>query len=225
MITILMPIYNGIEFIDESVGSIISQTYTNWQLIIGINGHPKDSVVFKRAKEFERSYQKTENQKIKVLDLHEIKGKSSALNEMMDHVLSESPYIALLDVDDIWETRKLETQLPFLYKYDVIGTKCIYIGRLAGIVPNIPTENFSTVDFFTANPLINSSTLIRKQLCFWNPSWDGVEDYDLWLRLRKNDAMFYNCPDILVKHRIHQESAFNANGNKNQVPHLLQTHR
>ena len=38
-ITILMPIYNGIEFIEESVKSIIKQTYTEWELIIGINGH------------------------------------------------------------------------------------------------------------------------------------------------------------------------------------------
>jgi len=34
-----MPIYNGIEFIEESVKSIIKQTYTEWELIIGINGH------------------------------------------------------------------------------------------------------------------------------------------------------------------------------------------
>ena len=40
MISILMPIYNGIELINESVMSIIQQKYTHWELIIGINGHP-----------------------------------------------------------------------------------------------------------------------------------------------------------------------------------------
>ena len=39
MISILMPIYNGIEYIGESVSSIIGQTYGNWELIIGVNGH------------------------------------------------------------------------------------------------------------------------------------------------------------------------------------------
>lgn len=50
MISILMPIYNGVEFIDESVGSIISQTYTDWELLIGINGHPANSDVYQIAK-------------------------------------------------------------------------------------------------------------------------------------------------------------------------------
>ena len=36
MITILLPIYNGITFIDESVSSIHFQTYKDWELIIGI---------------------------------------------------------------------------------------------------------------------------------------------------------------------------------------------
>jgi len=39
MITILLPIYNGIEFIDECVSSIHYQSFKNWELIIGINGH------------------------------------------------------------------------------------------------------------------------------------------------------------------------------------------
>ena len=48
-----MPIYNGIEFISDSVGSIIKQTYNDWELIIGINGHPQNSDVYKIAKYFE----------------------------------------------------------------------------------------------------------------------------------------------------------------------------
>ena len=45
MISILMPIYNGIEFIDESVGSVLCQTFSEWELIIGINGLPENSDV------------------------------------------------------------------------------------------------------------------------------------------------------------------------------------
>ena len=46
MISILLPIYNGIEFIDESVQSVINQTYTEWELLIGINGHFKNSELY-----------------------------------------------------------------------------------------------------------------------------------------------------------------------------------
>ena len=63
MISILIPIYNGIEFIHESVESVINQTYTDWELIIGINGHPQNSDIYKKAKEYENK-----SDKIKVFD-------------------------------------------------------------------------------------------------------------------------------------------------------------
>ena len=52
MISILIPIYNGIEFIDESVNSVINQFFTDWELLIGINGYPKNSEVYKIAKKY-----------------------------------------------------------------------------------------------------------------------------------------------------------------------------
>jgi glycosyltransferase involved in cell wall biosynthesis len=53
MISILIPIYNGIEFIEESVSSVLNQTYDQWELLIGINGHPENSNIYKIAKEYE----------------------------------------------------------------------------------------------------------------------------------------------------------------------------
>jgi hypothetical protein len=74
------------------------------------------------------------------------------------------------------------------------------------------------------NPIINSSSIIKKELCYWSSSCDGVEDYELWLKLRKAGKQFYNCKEILVKHRIHNASAFNAKGNNNKVEDLLKNH-
>ena len=72
MISILIPIYNGIEFIEESVSSILRQNYDQWELLIGINGHPQNSEVYKIAKEYEKK-----SGKIRVFDFYEIKGKSN----------------------------------------------------------------------------------------------------------------------------------------------------
>jgi teichuronic acid biosynthesis glycosyltransferase TuaG len=218
MITILMPIYNGIEFIEESISSIINQTYTEWELIIGINGHPENSEVYKIAFE----YTKKAPEKIKVIDFYNVKGKAETLNEMVKY--SKYDYIALLDVDDIWHPKKLEKQIPFLSKYDVIGTKCVYFGdtNLIGIVPNLPEGDFSDFDFFQFNPIINSSAIIRKTYCHWNPKWFGIEDYDLWLSIKIRKCRFYNCSEIAVKHRIHQQSAFNAKGNSRGLSELLE---
>jgi len=218
MISILMPIYNGIEFINDSVPSILQQTYDKWELLIGINGHPENSEIYKIAKAFEEK-----SDKVKVLDLYNIKGKSNTLNELIKHCKYD--YIALLDVDDIWHNHKLLIQSAWLNKYDVIGTNCVWFGDKEGIVPAIPQYDFSNYNFANVNPIINSSVVVRKNLCWWDSKFDGLEDYDLWIRIRKQNKKFYNSSQILVKHRIHNTSAFNSGGkNNNSVPHLLRHH-
>lgn len=208
-----MPIYNGIEYINDSVESILDQTYDNWELIIGVNGHPQNSFVYNIANTYNDA-----DYRIKVLDLHNIKGKSNALNEMVKYCKYD--YIALLDVDDIWLNNKLSLQSPYLNRYDVIGTNCVYFGEIEGVIPKIPNCDFSDFDFTLVNPIINSSSIIRKELCFWKEKYDGVEDYDLWIRLRKDGKKFYNCTHVLVKHRIHHQSAFNTKDHSSNLTEI-----
>jgi teichuronic acid biosynthesis glycosyltransferase TuaG len=220
MISILMPIYNGIEFIDESVISVLSQTMQEWELIIGINGHEPNSQIYQLAKSYE-----TLSSKIHVYDLYEMKGKPNSLNEMMKYV--KYAHVAILDVDDIWNQHKLEKQMPYVMQnYDVVGSRCIYFGEnthMNGIVPWIPTGDISDFDFFQVNPVINSSAIIKREYAKWDNSF--VEDYDLWLSLRRQGKRFFNYQEILVKHRIHDQSAFNSKGNSNHVPDLLEKHK
>ena len=221
MISILMPIYNGVEFIRESIPSVLSQTVDSWELLIAINGHPQNSTVYQAV----LNYISTLNDsRIRLFDFHECKGKSATLNQMLSECAYD--YVALLDVDDIWLPLKLEAQLPFCQKnenYDVIGTKCVYFGDTNNIVPNIPTGDITSFNFLKVNPVINSSALIKKKLAGWDCS-TMLEDYDLWLRLWKQKYRFYNCADVLVKHRIHRSSAFNAQGNHNHVADLIRKH-
>lgn len=213
MISILMPIYNGIEFINESVDSIIQQTYDKWELIIGVNGHPEKSEVYTTAKKLEDI-----SHKIRVFDFHQLKGKSVTLNEMVK--FCKYNWICLLDVDDKWLPTKLEKQIPYISNYDVIGTQCRYFGD-RDMIPEIPLGDISKFDFFKVNPLINSSCLIKKEYANWNTDTNVVEDYDKWLQLRFSGKHFFNVPEILILHRIHNDSAFNIKGNYNRVPELL----
>ena len=214
MISILMPIYNGIEYIDESVKSVLYQTFKDWELLIGVNGHPENSSVYKKA--LKCGEQDTE--RITVIDMFDCKGKSNALNKMIK--VARYEWIALLDVDDLWLPKKLESQIPFTDKYDVIGTHCKYFGD-SNAIPSIPLGDISNYNFLQVNPIINSSCLVKKHLCYWDSKHDGVEDYDMWIRLRQNLKKIYNVRDIQVMHRIHRDSAFNAQGNNNKVSDVL----
>lgn len=220
MISILIPIYNGIEFIDESVHSVINQTYNNWELLIGINGHQKNSDIYKIAKTYET---KREHGKIRVFDFHNIKGKSATLNEMI--TLCSYDYIAILDVDDVWTPNKLQIQVPFLKQFDVIGSNCMWFGDKPGIIPKIPLGDISSYDFTLVNPIINSSSIIKKEICHWNEDMVGLNDYDMWLRIRQLKRKFYNCSEVLVLHRIHSASFYNAKGNHKLVKDLLKKYK
>lgn len=228
-ISVLMPLYNGVEFLADSVPSFLSQTVEeNMELIIGINGYDENNRdAFHIAT---RWINHTGKKQIRVLNFpkRDIQGKSAALNEMIKYALYDT--IALLDVDDVWLPNKLEKQLPLLKQgYSVVGSQCVYFGgdrRFDGIVPSIPIMDISQADFFKVNPIINSSVVLKKELCYWNGEWNGVEDYDLWLRLKKNPSIrFWNVPEVLVKHRIHGRSAFNAQGNNKMVSDLLKQHK
>ncbi len=215
-----MPIYNGIEYFTESFHSIVLQTFTQWELIIAINGHPQNSNIYNFVIAITSKYPELSD-KIKIFDFHHLSGKSNTLNAMLEYCRYN--YIALLDVDDIWFENKLEKQIKYLHEYDVIGTKCIYF-KTNGQTddgPELPVGDFTNFNFKLFNPIINSSSIIKKELCYWDNSINGVEDYDLWFRLNRDGKKFYNLPDILIKHRLHDDSAFNSNGNSLMVQELL----
>ena len=211
-----MPIYNGIEYIQDSVNSIIKQTFKQWELVIGINGHEQNSKVYKKAIIFVNNLKNEHliENKLTVLDLYEISDKSSALNKMIKYASYD--WICLLDVDDKWEKEKLEQQIPYTDKYDVIGTKCKYFGE-SDFIPILPVGNIKNHDFFSRNPIINSSCLVKKELCKWDLKFNGIEDYKLWLELWKQNKKFYNIDEYLVWHRVHKTSMFNSVDRQQQL--------
>lgn len=209
MVSILMPVYNGIEFVEESVSSIQNQSYQDWELIIGINGHTPYSEIYTIAKKYEC-------EKIKVYDL-DTKGKPDSLNKMLEY--TGGKWVSLLDVDDKWYPSKLEKQIIYMNDYDIIGSKCQYFGDRFDI-PEIPSGDLKDFNFLSVNPVINSSCLVRKELCHWIDNFFGIEDYEMWLRLWKENRRFFNLSEVLVLHRIHNKSSFNAKGNDDYVDDL-----
>jgi len=208
LVSILIPLYNGIEFLEEALVSVKAQTHRDWEVLIGVNGWPANSEVYKKAKELMKAHQIPGY----LFDMVDCMGKPATLNALAAQANSE--WIALLDADDVWHSQKLEFQVTMTEYFDVIGSQCIYFGTLEGS-PSILTGDITDFDFFSVNPLLNSSVLMKKQYAIWNSQNRILEDYELWFHLRYREHLrFYNIPLPLMFHRIYPTSHFNgSNGN------------
>lgn len=208
MISILIPLYNGVEFLDECISSVINQTCKNWEVLIGVNGKTLSEYNDICAK-----IKKYNDNRIRVLFLPNTKGKCKTLNKLMGY--AKYDYICLLDIDDKWMPEKLEKQLLYIQSYDVIGTDTEYFGDKSG-TPGLFLGVLTPKMFRFQNPVVNSSVMMQRKCAWWNEKWEGLDDYNLWFYLLNKGKRFYNVPEILTNHRIHDESFFN---NKNGLMH------
>lgn len=228
-ITILTPVYNGVEYLEECVFSVLSQTFRDWELLIGVNGHGDSGG---SVAEVARALAALDS-RIKVLvQPPPLKGKVESLNDLMKHV--GSPWVCLLDCDDKWHPAKLahqvEAQAGEAKDAVVIGTQCEYFGESVGS-PYIPHGYIDPSVLERFNPIINSSAMIRADLCTWeyNEINNFIEDYYLWTNIALVGLPMYNLPHILTYHRIHKTSAFNSKnlsdaGIRERYAKLRETH-
>ena len=206
MISILLATYNGEKYIKESIDSILSQSYQNWELLIGLNGC-SDS-----TEEIVRSYK---DNRIKIYNYQE-KGKAKTLNKLIKE--AQFNWLSIQDDDDIWSIYKLEYQIKYINYYDVIGTLIEYInedGKVIGSPVLYSDHEFiKHYSLSGLNQIANSSAIFKLndalEVNKWNENLDGIEDYDFWIKLLNKDKKFFNLPLKLVRHRLHQNSNFNT---------------
>jgi glycosyltransferase involved in cell wall biosynthesis len=215
MVSILLATYNGEKFIKECITSIINQSFKDWELLIGFNGTTDNS---------KQIVSKFNDKRIRIFDYGNDKGKSKTLNKLL--LESKYEWISIQDDDDIWLEKKLEKQLEFIDQYDVIGTMINYIDEYGYSLPDSPvfSLNHEEIIYKTKqgdNQIANSSVLLKKEILNEFGKWDEnldllsdegyqpCEDYELWLRLIKNNKKFVNLKEKLVLHRLHKNSNFN----------------
>jgi glycosyltransferase involved in cell wall biosynthesis len=207
MISILMPIYNGEKFLESSIDSIINQTFTKFELLIGFNG------TVDRSKEIVSKYN---DSRIRVFDYGDDNGKSKTLNKLLNEVKYD--LVCIQDDDDIWVPNKLEKQIPYFKNFDVVGTLISYINEEGDITGkpdlSIDPHQIHYLSMIGINQVANTSAIFKRQDALdingWVDGLDGIEDYDFWLRLMRNGKKFINVPEELVLHRLHANSNFNT---------------
>lgn len=113
-VSIIMPVYNGAKFLDESIQSVVNQSYSEWDLYVIDDSSRDESLAIARR------WQSLDS-RIHVLwhINHENRGVSASRN--LGILSSYSEYVALLDCDDTWHPSKLETQIETLKSMPSVG--------------------------------------------------------------------------------------------------------
>lgn len=108
LVSIIMPSYNTAKFIEESIRSVLAQTYTDWELIIvdDCSTDDTDVVVSKFLADKRIRYFKNE------------KNSGAAFSRNRALRKAHGKWIAFLDSDDIWLPEKIEKQIVFMKDND-----------------------------------------------------------------------------------------------------------
>lgn len=115
-VSVVMPFLNLERFIDESIESVLAQTYPRWELLLVDDGSTD------RSTEIARRYAEQRPDRISYFDHdgHTNRGASASRNLGVRHARGE--YIAFLDADDVWLPHKLEQQVPLLDACPDVGS-------------------------------------------------------------------------------------------------------
>jgi glycosyltransferase involved in cell wall biosynthesis len=207
--TILLPVHNDERFLSFTLKSLLDQTFSDFKCFIGFNGTVDSS------REISRNILK-KDPRFEIIDFGQESGKSITLNKLLEKV--DTDFICLIDGDDIWHPRKLESQIGISSEFDVIGTFCHYIDENNNITNtlNLSHSDLEIKRWFTQghNQIINSSSFFKtsdaKKVLGWDPNFEGLEDFDFWLKLFMAQKNFHNISRPLVYHRVHKNSNFNS---------------
>jgi len=195
LVSIVMVNYNHEDFLQDSIDSIIQQTYQNWELILVDDGSTDKSV------DIIRSYN---DSRIKPIFLPENSHICIATNRGLEQVKGE--LVARLDSDDIWRKDKLEKQVKFFDEHpdaNVSFTKLDIIDETNTVVNDKIKDLYDLYNhrqkdqkdwlrffFFVGNSLIQSTMMYRKsaldKVGYFNLAYAQAHDLDFFIRLAKH---------------------------------------
>lgn len=223
MISIIITTYNAATFIVETLDSIRHQTYQQLEIVIVDDGSADQTLHIIR--EYIINYSSL---RLIFFAMHHM-GRPAALN----YAISKASYdwIAIIDADDVWHTRKLELQLLYANKHhlDFLATKAKLFYKteavdiyedLASDEEQIAVNQISFNSMLCSNAISHSSVLAKKCLLTYDLTRKSQIDYEMWLRLMQAGKKLYILNLNLVYHRIHSGQSFEA---KNQLRYATKT--
>lgn len=206
LISVVVPVYNGQEFIKTTIQSVIMQSYPHWEMLIIDDGSTDGT------KEVVKGY--LEDSRIKYF-YQKNRERAAARNQGIH--FSSGQYIAFLDADDAWLPDKLEVQVDYLKHHPEVRL-CFtnyFLIDTGGILTGAPRISFTSNNQFDyllkGNFIANSTVMIPRDVLDKVGLFDetlpafGSEDWDMWLRIvRFYSVHFIDKP--LALYRIHENN-------------------
>ncbi|HLR41723.1 MAG TPA: glycosyltransferase family 2 protein [Pseudogracilibacillus sp.] len=201
LVSIVTPTYNSEVFIEETIQSILNQSYMNWELLIVDDCSTDNTVdIIKRYTD----------ERIKLHILEENSGAAVARNHAIKKATGK--YLAFLDSDDLWTKEKLEQQVRFMQKNDLPFSFTGYeLMNEEGNLLNkyVPVPYVMTYKSLLKNTIIGCLTVMldREKIGEqYMPNIRAGQDTAFWLQLLKKGFTAYGINEPLAHYRIGSHS-------------------
>lgn len=197
LVSIVLPMYNSIEFIEKSIKSVVNQEYKNWELLI-IDDCSNDG-------SSKIAYKYSNNYKNITYYSHKVnKGVAVARNSGIKK--AKGKYLAFLDSDDLWHPKKLKEQINFMEdndyyftytSYEMIDEQDSQLHKIISAPKKIDYKKLlkgNNIGCFTV--VIN-----KKEIDLISMPKIKHEDYATWLNILKRGYIAYGLKENLGFYR------------------------
>ncbi len=202
-VSIVIPVYNGSNYLAEAIDSALAQTYPNCEVLVINDGSTDNGATSDVALSY--------GDRIRYFE-KENGGVASALNMGIREMTGE--YFSWLSHDDVYYPNKIQRQIEWLEgksdrvifysDYDIIDKNSEIIATRN--ITNINSKHM-LLSLIMDEP-INGCTVLVPKKCFdevglFNESLRTTQDYEFWFRSARNYD-YVHIPDLLIKSRVHE---------------------
>ncbi len=200
LVTVVTPAWNCEKYIEDTIKSVQSQTYTNWEMII-VDDCSTDNTVNIVTK------LSAEDPRIKILVQEVNSGAAKARTKAMQ--AGSGRFVAYLDADDIWKPNKLERQVAFMKEkkcgfscasYEVIDDEGRPKNKYIHMLPQVNYKGYLVNNLLQTVGIMVDTTIVDKKYLVM-PNLRRRQDAATWLRILKAGYNCYGLNEILAEYR------------------------
>ena len=201
LVSVLLPVYNAEKYIEESLKSILDQSYQNLEIIIIDDGSTD------RSAEIINSF---EDQRVRYLRNETNIRLIRTLNKGID--LAKGKYLARMDADDIAKPERILKQVQLMEYQPKVGVCGSWVNIFGAVKPRTWKYDANNSELYMRmlfkSPFAHPSTMIRCSILRdhnirYREQFLHAEDYYFWFEMSKY-CEFANIQESLLEYRIHE---------------------